>query len=324
MSRLSTSGRGALQCDVLTNDGLCDDHYRIALSVPHFPPTRPGQFVQIQCRRSVEQLGARIVDWPQGRWPQIPQGELTDAEPLLRRPMSLAGRRAGPGGSVELHVIYHCVGAGTRWLASVRPGDTLSVLGPLGNAFAIRDDRPVAALVGGGVGIPPLLYLAESLAKAGKCSVAFAGARTASLLPLGLSAPDDASRDGSPSLCVAEFAAHDIAASVSTDDGTLGFAGLVSEPFRRWLDGQGSPGENIVVYCCGPEAMMQVVGEICVARGVECQLSLERHMACGMGTCQSCICRVRTDDARGWTYKLCCTHGPVFDAREVVWDRPDQ
>ena len=324
MSRLSTSSRGTFQCEVLANDELCDAHYRLALSVPRFPPTRPGQFVQIQCRQPTERLGVQVADWPQDRLPQVSQSELTGPEPLLRRPMSLAGRRTRPRGAVELHLIYRCVGAGTRWLAGVRPGETLSVLGPLGNAFAIRDDKPVAVMVGGGVGIPPLLYLAESLAAAGKDSVAFGGARTASLLPLHLSASDEASPDGVPRPCVAEFAAHGIATSVATDDGTLGFAGLVSEPFRRWMNSRDSPGENVVVYCCGPEAMMQAVAGICIARGVECRLSLERHMACGMGTCQSCICKVRTDEAGGWTYKLCCTDGPVFDAREVVWDRPDQ
>ena len=75
-----------------------------------------------------------------------------------------------------------------------------------------------------------------------------------------------------------------------------------------------------MVYACGPEAMMRAVGETCIARGVEYQLSLERTMACGMGTCQSCVCRLRADNDRGWTYKLCCADGPVFDAAEIVWD----
>jgi len=74
-----------------------------------------------------------------------------------------------------------------------------------------------------------------------------------------------------------------------------------------------------VAYCCGPEALMKAVGEICITRGIECQLALERYMACGMGTCQSCNVRIRDDSTRGWSYKLCCTDGPIFDAREVVW-----
>ncbi len=219
-----------------------------------------------------------------------------------------------------MDIIYRTVGVGTRWLSEVAPGAPLSVLGPLGNAFGIDPDRSAAALVGGGVGIPPMLYLAEALAAAGKKTTAFNGARTAGLLPLRLLPSGTVAGGGAPSHCIAEFAAFGVDAAIATDDGTLGWAGFVSEVFRRWLDsGQVDPGE-LVVYSCGPEPMMRAVGEICIARGVACQLSLERTMACGMGTCQSCVCKLRTDDEGGWAYKLCCADGPVFDADQIVWD----
>jgi len=314
-----TARRGTFACEVLDNERICDDHHRLVLDLREFPPTQPGQFVQLQCRYPTEQVGSREVEWTEDRIPQFTQPELTDKEPLLRRPLSIAGVRSHAGGAVELDLIYRTVGTGTRWLSGVQPGDTLSVLGPLGNAFPIHADKPRAVLVGGGVGIPPLLYLAEALTAAGKETVAFNGARTANLLPLRLLPTGNVSTEGRPAHCVAEFAAHDVDAAVATNDGSLGFAGLVSFAFEQWLDESGDLGD-VIAYSCGPEGMMRAIGDICIARGLECHVSLERHMACGMGTCQSCIVRIRDEGERGWTYKLCCADGPVFDVRDVIWD----
>jgi NAD(P)H-flavin reductase len=164
-----------------------------------------------------------------------------------------------------------------------------------------------------------MLYLARILSEAGKDVVAFNGARSASLLPLRLAPSVAVSEQGSPALCVAEFAAMDVPAVVTTDDGSLGFDGLISQPFESWL-AERDPGD-VVVYSCGPEPMMRAIGEACRARGIECYLSLERHMACGMGTCQSCVCKTRDRSVeRGWSFSLCCTDGPVFPAGEIVWD----
>ena len=310
--------RGTFVAEVVANERICDEHYLLGLSLGAFPLTRPGQFVQLQCRGLGEQAGASLVDWPPGRLPALTQPELTESQPLLRRPFSLAGRRDRDGGGVELDIIYRVIGAGTHWLAGVQAGMELSVLGPLGNEFAIRQAKPQAALVGGGVGIPPMLYLAEALAEAGKSTVALCGARSANLLPLTLS-PNVAPSPAEPTLCAEQFARTGTAAVIATDDGTAGFRGLVSEAFEHWLDATAPPAGELVVYCCGPEEMMKSVGLLCIARGIECQLALERHMACGMGTCQSCIVKIRDSGEQGWSYKLCCTDGPVFDARDVIW-----
>jgi dihydroorotate dehydrogenase electron transfer subunit len=315
------SRRGTFLAEVLANERICDEHYRLILDVQGFPPTRPGQFVQLLCRppRAVE--GPLPIDWPEGTWPELRGPELADRETMLRRPFSIAARREH-GLRVELDIIYRRVGTGTRWLAEqARPGDRLSLLGPLGNTFAIRPDVPSAALVGGGVGIPPMLYLAESLASAGKRTAAFNGARSASLLPLRLLPTGQVRPDGLPSRCVAEFAAFDVEAGIATDDGSLGYGGFVSEPLTGWLDESAAGAGDVVVYACGPEAMMRAVAELCLPRGIECQLSLERHMACGMGTCQSCVCKVRDERPEGWRFALCCTDGPVFDARDVFIDQ---
>ena len=315
-----TTLRGVFLADVLVNERMCDEHYRMVLSAASFPPSRAGQFVQIMCRPpGGKELACEVQHTPAGV-PVFTRKELTEARPLLRRPLSLAGRGDYPDGSVELELIYRTIGVGTHWLATVHCGAVLSMLGPLGNAFTIDPDRPLAALVGGGVGIPPMLYLGRALIAAGRDVTAFAGARSASLLPLHLS-PDAAPRaDGTPGACLTEFADMGAAAVVATDDGSLGFAGFVTEPLAIWLDARDDAAARVKVYTCGPEPMMRVAADLCAARGVPCEVSMERHMACGMGTCQSCICKVRSDAPEGWTYKLCCTDGPVFDAAQMVWD----
>jgi len=314
------TSRGVFLADVLVNERLCDEHYRMVLSVASFPPSRPGQFVQLMCRPpGGKEVACEVRHTPAGA-PVFTRKELTEARPLLRRPLSLAGRRDYPDGTVELELIYRTIGVGTHWLGTVQCGAVLSVLGPLGNVFTIESTRPLAALVGGGVGIPPMLYLGRALMAVGRDVTAFAGARSASLLPLHPSPVDPPRADGSPGACLAEFAEMGAAAVVATDDGSLGFAGFVSEPLELWLDARADAAARVKVYTCGPELMMRAVADLCAARGVPCEVSMERHMACGMGTCQSCICKVRSETPEGWTYKLCCTDGPVFDASQMVWD----
>jgi len=302
---------------VLANCRLCAEHYLLRLRCEEFGPSRPGQFVQLQCRSLSDQAGWRAADRPAKGLPKLTQPELTGKEPLLRRPFSLAGRQDTDDGAV-LEIIYRTIGTGTHWLADVADGDRLSVLGPLGNAFALRDDKPAAALVGGGVGIPPMIYLTEALAAAGKTVTAFNGARTAGMFPL-TPAPAAVRTDSLPSACVTEFAQWGAEAVLATDDGSLGYHGMVGEAFRQWLAADDVRGGDLVVYSCGPEAMMQSVAETCLAAGIDCQLALERHMACGMGTCQSCAVKIRDDSEGGWSFKLCCTDGPVFNARDVIW-----
>jgi dihydroorotate dehydrogenase electron transfer subunit len=309
--------RGTFVGEVLANERLCTDHYSLRLAFDAFPPTQPGQFVQLQCRDTEEPAAARPVAWPEGAPPRLTQAELTGREPLLRRPFSLAGRTRENGRDV-LEIIYRAIGMGTTWMSGVTAGAQISTLGPLGNAFRIFPDKPLAAVIGGGVGIPPMMYLAEALAAAGKKTVAFNGARTASLLPLTI---DEAKVEatGHPTPCVGEFSRYGIDSVVATDDGTLGFAGVVSEALRDWLNAHVNEESQLAVYCCGPEPLMKSVGELCVAFGIRCQLALERKMACGMGTCQSCIVKVRAENEQGWTFKLCCSDGPVFDAETLLW-----
>ncbi len=227
MSQQSKSSRGVYLAEVAGNQPLCDEHFLLRLSLEEFPNTFPGQFVQLQCRPPGEQAGMQEVDWAEGKPPKFTQAELTGKEPLLRRPLSLAGRKDGPDGSVELSIIYRAVGTGTSWLSGVNTGDGLSVLGPLGNGFDIFADKPAAAVVGGGVGIPPMIYLAQALAGAGKQTVSFNGARNIHLLPITLIGGADIATTGQVTMCVEQCAEFDVPAAIATDDGSAGFGGTV-------------------------------------------------------------------------------------------------
>lgn len=329
----SSAGRDQYPSKVIENSFLCREHYRLVLEFPQFPPTEPGQFVQVACRdMGLDYAREMLRDWQAGPPPADVGLELAHPLAFLRRPFSLAGRRDGTFG-VRLELIHRMVGVGTHWMSELKIGDTVDVLGPLGNRFRLPSANEVPLLVGGGVGIPPMLYLAEKLV--GKNGVAFCGALTRDLLPLTIRedkagatpAPQADSIDALNN--IEEFARHGVAAVISTDDGSYGFRGFVTQALERYLDRNFSTPSprRPVIYTCGPEPMMKRVAEIAAARDIECQVAVERAMACGMGTCQSCCIRLKRDPQRDgqafagkdWIYKLACTDGPVFLGKDLLW-----
>ena len=316
--RPTDKARGIFPARIAVNRLVCEDHYRLVLELDEFPPSRPGQFVNVQCGAAGGE--ATTQEWTEDALPRLTQPELAGTQPLLRRPFSLAGRRETPEGKVHLELIHHVVGVGTAWLAEATAGAPLTVLGPQGNGFAVEDARPIAALVGGGVGIPPMMYLADGLTGTDTRVVAFAGARTARLLPLTTDPAEPPSQAGWPTMCAAEFARSGTATVVATDDGSLGVTGFVHQPLAEWIQREGVSADSLAVYACGPEPMMRAVADVCRKTGCRCELALERHMGCGMGTCQSCVVKVKDDCEQGWRYRLACNDGPVFDAEELIWD----
>ena len=277
------------------------------------PPARAGQFVHLCPDRRPEDTS----ETAHHRW----VSELN--WPMLRRAFSIAGlRRTGAG--VEVDVIYRVVGTATRWMGSLRGGDPLSVLGPMGNSFPLSHRKPDAWLVAGGVGLPPMIWLAAALQETAKRVVAFCGAQTHDLLALTLDPavqPDPSAKTATPS--AKEFVESGANVVVSTDDGSLGFRGYVGAAMVAYHQANPIAADELVVYTCGPEPMMRFVAEYCVAREIECYVCVERNMACGTGMCQSCVVPVRdTSDPAGWSYRLCCTDGPIFEASTILWETP--
>jgi len=307
---------------VIENLAVCAEHRRMTLRLQAFPEAQPGQFLHL-CPPSSATMGYRTFEWGDGSTHDTWVAEWS--YPMLRRAFSIAGLTRA-GGVADASVIYRVVGSATRWLDSLNEGSLVSVLGPLGNRFPIRRDKRRAWLVAGGVGLPPMLWLAEALGAAGRETVAFCGARRLDLLALTLSreiAPPADARTAT--LCAGEFARVHTPVVISTDDGSAGFCGHVGTALTAYHTANPVPGDEVVVYTCGPELMMRSVAEYCLSRRIECYVCMERAMACGTGTCQSCVVPVRAaHDPEGWRYRLCCTEGPVFPAGDILWDEPTQ
>lgn len=274
----------------------CHAHFAVTLVVEGFPAATPGQFVQVGC--------------------DLVRGHQATPRRILRRPFSIAGLRRSAG-KCELDLLGHVVGGGTAWLAELAKDDPVSLIGPMGRGFSSPAAHQRVLLVAGGIGLPPIRWLGEKLRAAGVFCESIYGVRTRDLLPVTLIEEPTAS--GEMTLCVEEFGRHGIRTSITTDDGTCGVRGRVTDRLQDYLDACEDPAA-LQVYACGPEPMLRMIASQCGRRGVECEVAMERRMGCGVGVCQSCVVRVAEESsASGWRYALCCTEGPVFDAKRVIW-----
>ncbi len=228
-------------------------------------------------------------------WHVTPRGESLD--PLLRRPFSVYDVLEQAG---LLKILFRTVGRGTRTLGALAPGNTLSVLGPLGNGFTLpAGDAGQVLLIGGGAGAAPLYYLARKLKESGPAAAVLLGARNTRELVL------------RPAL-----ARLPLETEVATDDGSAGFHGPVTELLRRRLHRRPLPRE---IFCCGPAAMMAAVLIVAREYGLPVQASLEEHMACGIGACMGCVFPAPagpdTPQSGQPRYRRLCREGPVVTYR---------
>jgi len=257
-----------VQARLVEKETLGSKYFRLKVEAPDMArEAHPGQFVQIRC------------------------GETLD--PFLRRPLSIH-RFHREEGTVEF--LVQRKGKGTGWLGRREPGQCLDLLGPLGKGFTLKQDQETL-LVGGGIGVAPLLALAEALAQLGRPPEVLIGANSREDL-----------------LKVEDFRALSREVAVSTLDGSLGAQGLVTdlleEKLRRGFRG--------FIYTCGPLGMMQKVAWLAHRYGVTGEASLEANMACGLGVCLGCTCAVRGE--QGPVYAHVCTDGPVFPLEAVMVD----
>lgn len=206
---------------------------------------------------------------------------------FLRRPLSIYDVDPDTG---NLHFLIRRVGKGTRRLAGARPGDRLNLIYPLGNSFSMPPGRKVL-LVGGGVGVAPLLYLGRVLCREGYSPEFLLGYRTRSLIV-------DRQR----------FEAYG-PVHLTTDDGSEGVEG----PVTGHLLWKASGFDYCMIYTCGPEVMMKAVADLAREKEVPCEASLENTMACGFGACLCCVQKTRKGN------RLVCTDGPVFNTEDLVW-----
>ncbi|HZJ69423.1 MAG TPA: hypothetical protein VFF36_00695 [Planctomycetota bacterium] len=250
----------------------------------------------------------RIVAAVEGGWPDTGPGQFTMLSldhprfPILPRPFSLLGWQRQQTHD-ELEWLVMPVGAGTALLCSLRAGEALNVVGPLGGRMDVALPEGPLVCVAGGYGIAPFLFLLDAWSRAGgarvpQTTVVF-GARTAERLSL-----------------AERLSATGAAVELCTDDGTRGFHGRVDARLSRLL----AAGPASMVLTCGPEPMMEAVGAVCAQAGVPARASLETVMGCGYAVCNGCAVAVADGgQPDGYTYNLACREGTVFDTSRLRW-----
>lgn len=200
--------------------------------------------------------------------------------PLLSRPISIYDKD-----EASISFLYEVRGEGTKLLSGLKAGDEIELLGPLGNGFDIENIKGKVAVIAGGIGVAPMNYLVKSLKN---CKIDFyAGFRNQPYL-------------------MEAFHEHAEHVYLSTESGAFGHKGYVTDMLKPW--------DYDAVLCCGPEVMMKKVVELCKDRQTPVYISMERHMACGIGACLVCSCKTKKGNER------VCKDGPVFSGRDVIWN----
>ncbi len=251
---------------IIRFEQLTEDNIRLTLHAEEIAATaKPGQFVMISTAPG--------------------------KDPYLRRPFSI--HQTTSNGRIQ--ILFKVTGRGTGLLAHCKEGEKLSIFGPLGHGFDIQLAK-TACLIGGGMGIAPMLFLAKRICRLKKDTssdlMIMGGKERKEIEPL-----------------MADFQQLSMKVIAVTDDGSYGQEGFVTDVLKTIE----LPPE-CTVYACGPEAMMAGVNEICRKNNIECQVSVESVMACGMGACLGC--NIPSKDGK---YVHVCSEGPVFNAEELVW-----
>ncbi len=238
-------------------------------------------------------------------------------DPLLPRPFAVFDVCSGAnGGPPTVDFFYHVIGKLTRLMEGLAAGDELEMLGPLGNGFTLPRVARRAVIVAGGVGLASVLLLARAIERANRRRRAD---RTIEpLLIFG-------ARTGEQIVCRDAFESVGCPVLVTTEDGSLGVRGRVTDALGGLLAARRGQDDGLVLYACGPEGMLLAVSELAEREDVPCQASLEARMACGFGICLGCVVNVRgakrgQPEANGGRYERACIEGPVFNALEVNWD----
>jgi len=279
------------RAEVLANDAYPGHQHVLKIRAPEIARrARPGSFVHLRCAPSL----------------------------AMRRPMSIMRADATKG---TLDILFKAHGLGTAELAARKAGETLSVLGPIGVPFRLEGYRRRPLLIGGGVGLPPMVYLAEHLRRVGG---------TMPLVVLGSEVPfpftlrpSTIMVPGLPPHVIATMPLLEdwgIACRLASQEGYPGcFDGFVTELAAGWIEALGTETrDEIEIFACGPTPMLKAVQALAARFAVPAQVSLEEYMACAVGGCAGCTVRVNTPT--GPAMKRVCVDGPVFEASTVVFE----
>lgn len=268
--------------EILDNRAIADGIYSMSLALPAaFKASEPGQFLHVQIREGLD--------------------------PFLRRPFSVYNVAPLPGRRSLCRVtfLYDVVGRGTALLSEMARGDRVDVLGPLGRAYTNQPRARVTFLVGGGIGIPPMYFIAkrfftrEAQARDDRW-YALLGARTKNKL-----------------CAVRDFQKLGITVLTATDDGSSGHRGRVTDLMEQFVPMEIRFGRPVRLYGCGPEPMLEKMVSFAKLDRIPCQISMERRMGCGLGACRACVCKVIDEKHPDGRVVASCREGPVFSAAEL-------
>ncbi len=276
------------EAEVLSHQAHPGDQYLLRIQAPECAAAAlPGSFLHLRCD------------------PQLP----------MRRPISILGVDPKAG---WVDLLYKAVGEGTRRLAMRQVGEYLSTLGPIGRPFEAHPERPRTLLIGGGVGMPPMLFLASSLrAQPWARPLVILGSE----VPFPFQArPSQHLVPGLPAQAIAAMPLLDdwgIPSRLASLQGYPGcFEGYVTDLARHWLESLDAQAlAEVEVFSCGPHPMLAAVARLARDFDLPCQVSLEEYMACAVGGCAGCVVQVQTPE--GPAMKRVCVDGPVFDAYQV-------
>ncbi|MCX7913724.1 MAG: dihydroorotate dehydrogenase electron transfer subunit [Thermodesulfovibrionales bacterium] len=215
-------------------------------------------------------------------------------DPLLKRPFSILDYD-----DELLYFLFKKKGKGTIYLSRINKGDVITLLGPLGNGWPAPQGEFI--VIAGGIGIVPLMLL---LKQHRNKAILFYGAKNENeLLML-----EEASK------LVKEI-------YISTDDGSKGTRGLITEIFNDFLVSNSSC-KDLTIYCCGSPPMLKAFSKLIREHNLSCYASVEEYMACGVGACLGCVVKVINEaDSEGFHYKTVCKDGPIFNLKEIIWDQ---
>ena len=254
---------------IIFNRKVTADTWLLGMKSPRIAKSsRPGQFVMIRVRSGMD--------------------------PLLRRPFSICGTERD-----SFLVLYRVVGEGTAILRDAKAGEILSVLGPLGTGFELPGGDAIPLLVGGGIGVAPLLFLAQRLKK------------RKTLFMMGFASEKEV-------LALPQIKGTRTKVSIATDDGSKGHSGFVTDLLEDYLVKSGVEKKRHRLFACGPKEMMKKIAGISASHSIPCQCCLEASMACGLGACLGCA--IKAPESSGRAYVHVCKDGPVFSTEAIDWN----
>jgi dihydroorotate dehydrogenase electron transfer subunit len=287
-----------VRAQIVFNEQLSSAYRHLGLSAPGFPDAfAAGQFVMLRPPMALD--------------------------PFLPRAFSIYRLQTPADSKVPVvEVLYKILGKGTQCLSRMEAGQELEILGPLGNSFSVPEHLGTAILVAGGIGVPPIAALARQIRNVQCLSDRQAGAFHNCEVFLGGRTHEDI-------LCVKDLGETGATVRITTEDGSQGIRGVITDLLTPFLDaavdrttrhvGPEESPNHLCLFSCGPPGMLAAVARLAEERGVPCQTSVEANMACGFGACMGCAIGVRSNSGSR-SYKLVCKDGPVFDSRVIRWE----